>query len=131
MIARTWRGATRAADAEAYLRYLGETGFSEYRTTPGIVRVLGLRRIVGHRARHLLITFWEDEEAIGRFTGHDDIERAVFYPEDERYLVEADRRASHYDIVFDRPGIAGRPRGPAPDRDEDRRRRSWQIAGFR
>lgn len=114
MIARTWRGATRAADAEAYLRHLGETGFSEYRTTPGNVRVLGLRRVAGQRAEFLLITLWEDEEAIGRFAGHDDVARAVFYPKDERYLVQADRSATHYDVVFDRPGPAGRPRGPAP-----------------
>lgn len=111
MIARTWRGATRAEDAEAYLRYLGETGFSEYRTTPGIVRVLGLRRVAGRRAEPLLITLWEDEEAIARFTGHDDIGRAVFYPEDERYLIEAGRVATHYDVVFDRPGTAGSRRG--------------------
>lgn len=50
MIARTWRGATRTADAEAYLRHLGETGFREYRTTPGNVRVLGLRRVAGRRS---------------------------------------------------------------------------------
>lgn len=116
MIARTWRGATRAADADAYLRYLSKTGFSEYRTTPGNVRVLGLRRVAGRRAELLLVTIWEDEEAIARFAGHDDIDGAVFYPEDERYLVEADRSVTHYDVVFDRPGPAGRSRDPSPHR---------------
>lgn len=104
MIARTWRGATRAEDAEAYLRYLGKTGLGEYRTTAGNVRVLGLRRVAGQRAEFLVITLWEDEEAIARFAGRDDVERAVFYPEDERYLVEADGRAIHYDVVYHRPG---------------------------
>jgi hypothetical protein len=45
MIARTWRGATKAEDAEAYLQYLHETGFSQYRATPGNLGVLGLRRV--------------------------------------------------------------------------------------
>src|SRR5919106_7014307 len=35
MIARTWRGAVRAEDADAYLDYLEATGLKEYRATPG------------------------------------------------------------------------------------------------
>ena len=35
MIARTWRGATRAVDADAYVTYLHATGFKAYRDTPG------------------------------------------------------------------------------------------------
>ena len=35
MIARTWTGAVRAADADAYLQYLHRTGFPEYAATPG------------------------------------------------------------------------------------------------
>jgi hypothetical protein len=35
MIVRTWRGATRASDAEAYVEYLMETGTPEYEATPG------------------------------------------------------------------------------------------------
>ena len=41
MIARTWAGATRAADADAYLDYLHATGFAEYQATPGNRGVLG------------------------------------------------------------------------------------------
>jgi len=33
MIARTWRGVTRAADADRYLEYLQATGFPAYRDT--------------------------------------------------------------------------------------------------
>jgi heme-degrading monooxygenase HmoA len=100
MIARTWRGATKAEDAEAYLDYLNRTGFAEYRRTPGNHSALGLRRIVGDRAEFLLLSLWESEEAIRRFAG-DDIEKAVFYPEDEQYLVDRDLNVSHYEVVFD------------------------------
>jgi heme-degrading monooxygenase HmoA len=99
MIARIWRGATEAEDADAYLQYLHETGFAQYRATPGNLGVLGLRRIQEGRAELLLLTLWESEEAIRRFAG-DDISRAVFYPEDDRYLVERDDRVSHFDVIF-------------------------------
>jgi heme-degrading monooxygenase HmoA len=100
MIARTWRGATRAEDGEAYVRYLHETGFAEYRGTPGNLGVLGLRRTVGGRAEFLLVTLWESEEAIRRFAG-DTPERAVFYPEDDRFLVDRDEHVDHFEVVFD------------------------------
>jgi heme-degrading monooxygenase HmoA len=100
MIARTWRGATKAQDGEAYLEYLHRTGFAEYRKTPGNRGVLGLRRIVNDRAEFLLVSLWESEEAIRQFAGSD-IEKAVFYPEDERFLVDRDNHVSHYEVVFD------------------------------
>jgi heme-degrading monooxygenase HmoA len=100
MIARTWRGATKAKDGEAYLEYLHRTGFAEYRKTPGNRGVLGLRRTVNDRAEFLLVSLWESEEAIRQFAGND-IEKAVFYPEDERFLVDRDNYVSHYEVVFD------------------------------
>jgi heme-degrading monooxygenase HmoA len=100
MIARSWRGATKAQDAEAYLEYLHRTGFAGYRKTPGNRGVLGLRRLVQERAEFLLISLWDSRESIRQFAG-DDIEKAVFYPEDERFLVERDEHVSHYEVVFD------------------------------
>jgi heme-degrading monooxygenase HmoA len=99
MIVRTWRGATRAEDADAYLQYLHETGLTQYRATPGNLGVLALRRIHEGRAEFLLLTFWESEDAIRRFAG-DDIGRAVFYPQDDRFLLEKEDRVSHFDVVF-------------------------------
>jgi heme-degrading monooxygenase HmoA len=99
MIARSWAGATRAEDADAYLDYLHATGFPEYRSTPGNRGVLALRRLAGDRAEFLLVTLWDSEEAIRRFAG-DDIERAVFYPQDERYLIERGERVGHYEVVY-------------------------------
>jgi heme-degrading monooxygenase HmoA len=107
MIARTWRGATRAEDAEAYLRYLHETGFRAFRETPGNLGALGLRRIVDRKAEFVVVSFWESEEAVRRFAG-DDPERAVFYPEDDRFLVERDNHVSHFEVVHrDEPARVG------------------------
>jgi heme-degrading monooxygenase HmoA len=104
MIARTWRGASKAQDGEAYLEYLHRTGFAEYRKTPGNRGVLGLRRIVNDRAEFLLVSLWESEEAIRQFAGGD-IDKAVFYPEDERFLVDRDNHVSHYEVVFDTAAV--------------------------
>jgi heme-degrading monooxygenase HmoA len=103
MIARTWAGATRAADADAYLDYLHATGLAEYRATPGNRGVLALRRMAGDRAEFLLVTLWDSEEAIRRFAG-EDMDRAVFYSEDERYLIARDERVRHYEVVFQGDG---------------------------
>ena len=112
MIARIWRGATKADDADTYFDYVHQTGLTQYRATPGNCGVLALRRVVDGRAELLLLTLWESEEAIHRFAG-DDIGLAVFYPEDDRYLIEKDDRVSHYDVVFDE-GFAD---GPEPRRE--------------
>ena len=41
----------------------------------------------------------------------DDIGRAVFYAEDERFLVEKDDHVSHYDVVFEAGRESGRADG--------------------
>jgi heme-degrading monooxygenase HmoA len=98
VIARTWRGAVRAQDADAYLEYLEATGLKEYRETPGNRGVFALRRIVDDRCEYLLLTLWDSIEAVHRFAG-DDVETAVFYPEDDRFLVDRDLTSTHYDVV--------------------------------
>jgi heme-degrading monooxygenase HmoA len=104
MIARTWRGATRAEDAETYLEYLNQTGLAEYRKVEGNRGVTALRRIVNDKAEFLILSLWDSESSIRRFAG-DDIEKAVFYPEDERFLVERDTHVSHYEVVFDTSAV--------------------------
>jgi heme-degrading monooxygenase HmoA len=99
MIARIWRGVTSSKDADAYLAYLKRTGLAAYRATPGNHAVFALRRIVKDRAEFLLLTLWDSDEAIRQFAGADP-DRAVFYPEDERFLVEKGERVDHFDVVF-------------------------------
>jgi len=103
MIARTWRGATRAADAEAYADYVRRTGLAAYRATTGNSGAFLLYRIAGDRAEFLVISLWESPAAIRRFAGRD-MGRAVFYAEDDRYLIDRDLGADHWHVVVrDRP----------------------------
>ena len=98
MIARIWRGAVRADDAAAYASYIQETGVEGYRQTPGNRGAWALWRVEGDRAEFVTESFWETREAIEGFAGRD-IEKAVFYPEDDRFLVERDLTAYHYEVA--------------------------------
>jgi heme-degrading monooxygenase HmoA len=66
--------------------YIRETGFAEYGQTPGNRGAWMLRRDEGERTEFITLSLWESEDAIRSFAG-DDIEAAVLYPEDARYLI--------------------------------------------
>ena len=97
MIARIWRGAVRASDADEYSAYVEETGIQSYRQTPGNRGAWLLRRPDGARTEIVTLSFWDSRQAIEGFAG-DDIGQAVFYPEDDRFLLERDLRVLHYDV---------------------------------
>jgi heme-degrading monooxygenase HmoA len=97
MIARIWRGTTMADRADEYLRYIEETGVAEYEATPGHRGTQILTRTRDGRTLITVISFWDSMDAVRGFAG-DNPERAVYYPEDDRFLVERDDRASHYDL---------------------------------
>ena len=98
MVARTWKGWTKAADTDTYVDYLNETGVPGLAGTPGNLGVQAFRRIDGDRAEFVVTSLWESREAIEAFAG-EDIEVARFYPEDERFLVERELSVTHYDVV--------------------------------
>jgi heme-degrading monooxygenase HmoA len=99
MIARLWRGVTPAEKAQSYLGYLEETGLREYRSTPGNRGVQVLRRVAHGRAEFLLVSLWDSQEAIRAFAGPHP-ERAVYYPEDDDYLLEKAPLVDHYEVVW-------------------------------
>jgi heme-degrading monooxygenase HmoA len=98
VIARTWRGWTRREDAEEYAAYIEETGMRAYRGTPGNRGAWMLRRDEEDRTEFVTLSYWDSLDAVRAFAG-DDVERAVFYPEDDRFLVERETRVLHYEIV--------------------------------
>lgn len=98
MIARIWRGAVRADDATAYASYIQQTGIEAYKKTPGNLGAWLLWRTAGEQAEIITLSFWESRQAIEAFAGPD-IETAIFYPEDERFLVERDLTARHYEVA--------------------------------
>jgi hypothetical protein len=89
VIARVWRGATRATDAEAYAAYVGRCLEGE--------RAIVLQRVDGERAEIETIIFFDSLDDVRAFAG-DDIDRARFYPDDDRYLVDREPTVRHFDV---------------------------------
>ena len=101
MIARTWHGRVPAAKAEAYEALLHRTGLSDIAATPGNRGLLLLRRTEGGVTHFLLTSFWESEQAIKRFAGHDHT-RARYYDEDDDFLLEREELVTHDEVVVGR-----------------------------
>jgi len=97
VIARIWRGAVRREDGDYYGGYIKETGLTGYMETPGNRGAWLLRRDVGELTEFVTFTLWESLDAVKGFAG-DDYETAVYYPEDDRYLVERDDKCAHYEV---------------------------------
>jgi heme-degrading monooxygenase HmoA len=98
MIARVWAGTVRRADADVYADYIRETGFAEYARTAGNRGAWMLRRDDGEQTEFITLSMWDSVDAIRAFAG-DDIEAAVLYPEDERYLVDGRSTVTHYEVA--------------------------------
>ncbi len=98
MIARLWYGSTRPEDADAYVEYLERTGVAAHRSTPGNRGSLVLRRGGAEKAEFLVLSLWESEEAIAHFAG-EEIGRAIYFPEDERFLIERRDEIDHYEVA--------------------------------
>ena len=99
MIARIWRGWVSTNRASAYADYIMGTGIAEYRRTPGNLDAQMLLRDLGDRRTEVLtLSWWESLESVRGFAG-DDIEVAVFYPEDEDYLLDRELTVTHYEVA--------------------------------
>lgn len=99
MIARMWRGWVATGLAAEYRDYVTATGLAGYRATPGNVDAQMWTRDLGDgRTEVVTVSRWDDLESIRAFAG-DDISRAVFYPEDDRFLVGREETVSHYEVA--------------------------------
>jgi heme-degrading monooxygenase HmoA len=98
MIARVWCGFTRESDKDAYFEYLQKTGLKEYASIPGNRGVQVLRRVQDGKAEFTLISLWDSWDAIRAFAGPD-FEKAVYYPEDKKFLLELEPHVKHYEVL--------------------------------
>ena len=98
MIARIWRGTVRESDKDTYYQYLLKTGLKEYAETPGNRGVHTLRRIFDGKCEFFLLTLWDSWDAIKAFAGPD-YEMAVYYPEDDKFLLDRGPKVEHYEVL--------------------------------
>jgi heme-degrading monooxygenase HmoA len=96
-IARVWRGATRGEDSRAYRESL-RADLREVRSVEGNLGAFVLERAVDGRAEFQFVSLWESMDAVVGFAGSD-ADRAVYFRDDERVLLELTPRVEHYDVV--------------------------------
>lgn len=97
MIARIWRGVTSESDKDLF-RVSASYRLEGICRLPGNQGVWVLRRVSGGEAEFTLISLWESWDAIKAFAGPDH-ERAVYYPEDKRFLLHLDPEVRHYEVL--------------------------------
>jgi heme-degrading monooxygenase HmoA len=94
-----WRGWVATERAAAYVEYINATGMAEYRATAGNLDAQMWTRDLGDgRTEVVTVSWWTDLASIRGFAG-DDISRAVFYPEDEEFLVGKETTVSHFEVA--------------------------------
>ncbi len=99
-VMRSWTGWIRPEDREAYQEYLEDTGLRGYRETPGnLGAFLIFRDLEDGRTEVRTLSLWQSRDAIAAFAG-ERIETAVFYDEDDRFLVDRELTVEHYDLAW-------------------------------
>lgn len=95
-VVRMWRGVIRTVDRDEYVDYVERTGIAEYRSTPGNLDAWTVTRELPDGLTEIVtVSRWDSWKSIRGFAG-EDIERAVYYPEDDRFLVEREATVRHY-----------------------------------
>ena len=94
-----WRGWVSSDRADDYVDYIDRTGLAAYRQTPGNLGAqMWVRDLGDGRSEVTTLSWWETLDHIRGFAG-DDIERAVFYPEDDDYLIDREVTVTHHEVV--------------------------------
>jgi heme-degrading monooxygenase HmoA len=101
VLARTWRGWTTRENADAYERFLRGSLVPQMRCLNGFRGAHILRRDFADEVEFVTVSMFESLDAVRAFAG-DDYETPVIEPEAERLLARYERRAVHYDAVFER-----------------------------
>lgn len=102
-IARIWHGRVPAGKAAEYRRFLVERAIPDYESVEGCLGVQILERREGGVAHFLVVSYWEDMEAVKRFAGPQP-EKAKYYEEDKEYLLEFEPHVRHYVVAADTYG---------------------------
>ena len=95
-ITRIWHGRTTAEHADESLQFLIDTGVADYKSVPGNLSVEIWRKIEGDVCHFWTVTKWDNYESIRKFAG-EDLEKAKYYAEDSKYLLEFEPAVQHYE----------------------------------
>ncbi|MDW6026370.1 hypothetical protein SAZ10_31880 [Mesorhizobium sp. BAC0120] len=105
IILRKWSGRIRTADEAVYVAYIAKTGLKEYSETPGNLGYQMMMRTLGDGVSEVsTLSWWRDMEAVRSFAG-DNPERAVYYPEDDRFLLDRPEFVEHHRVFASNIGL--------------------------
>ena len=94
MITRIWHGKTKSEVADEYREFVIATGIIDYRSTPGNRGAQVWQRREGDITHIWTVSWWDDYESIRAFAGND-VEKAHYYEEDKKYLLEFEPDVIH------------------------------------
>ena len=97
MIARVWRGWTKAEDADAYEHLLREVVYPGLEGIPGYQGGYILRQERGDETEFVTVNLFESLDAVKAFAGPE-YELPVFEPEARRLLSKVEPIARHYNV---------------------------------
>jgi heme-degrading monooxygenase HmoA len=98
MIARHWRGLADTKYVDRYIEHLRSQTLPQLEAIPGFISASVMRRTLPEGTEFLVVTVWDSLDAIARFSGPD-VETAVVPQNVQRWLIEYDRRARHYEVI--------------------------------
>ena len=98
MIMRVWRGITPKEQADAYLEHLQQTALPALAGQPGQRGAWVLRRVQGDRCEIVLLSLWDSLDAVRAFAG-DQPERAVYFAEDDKFLLDMEPLVRLYEVA--------------------------------
>ena len=99
MIVRIWHGRTKTEDAETYRQFVMETGIKDYTAAKGNLGAQIWQRRENDITHIWTVSWWKDHQSIKGFAGNE-IEKAKYYDEDKKYLLEFEPTVLHYE-AFD------------------------------
>lgn len=99
MILRRWTGRLRTADQAEYAAVVGALAARDYTGTPGNLGWQMVFRELGDGTSEVAtLSWWPDLDTIRAFAG-EDIARAVYYPEDDRFLIDRPVTVDHLEVA--------------------------------
>jgi hypothetical protein len=97
MIARHWRGWTKAQDADAYELLLRSTVLPGLKSIEGYLGGYVLRKESDKEVEFVVVNLFNSLDAVQRFAGPN-YSTAVFEPEARRLLCRIEPTATHYEV---------------------------------
>lgn len=98
MIARHWKGIAKREQAENYIEHLQHDTFRKLANIDGFLYAAILQREVSQGIEFLIVTHWQNMQAVQEFAGQD-AQVAVVPQNVQEMMVEYDQEVMHYEIA--------------------------------